>query len=76
MAPETVRFSLKAPGLRSRPSCLLQYRWVDAHRLLKTAVVDLISLPVAIEVPEVQHGTTHGLLGTSSNDFATLVALC
>jgi hypothetical protein len=39
-------------------------------------VVDLIGLPVAIEVADAQDGTGHGLLGTSSNDFATLVALC
>jgi hypothetical protein len=49
---------------------------VDAHRLLKSAVVELIGLPVTIKVLEAQHGPGHGLLGASSNDFPTLVELC
>ena len=50
--------------------------WVDAHRLLKAPVVDLICLPVAIEVPKAQHGTGHGLLGATRNDFPPFVEPC
>jgi len=39
-------------------------------------MVDLISLPVGIEVLEAQHGMGHGLLGATRYDFPTLVALC
>jgi len=38
-------------------------------------MVDPIGLPVPVEVAEAQHGTGHGLLGTTRVDFLTLVEL-